>query len=191
MGDRELTWDACLRALMGRPDPRPVPDTRYYQLFLSPTFHMKACIEVEETSGCVALALVILRDRDALNAVAGGLYLQGAVWPVPAELAKAACWEDILIPPPEQQAHFRRACDEVDPWGLREHDPGAERDGIGLVLRCEAPGRSHTVRMHSPTRQHAPRHHRWVTSLVDMAAACCREQPSADYLASLGPYFRP
>ena len=137
MGDREQTWDACLRALMGRPDPRPAPDTRCYQLLLSPTFHMPACIEVEETSGCVALALVILRDRDALNAVAGALFRRGAVWPVPAELAKGACWEDSLIPPPEQQAHFRRVCEDVDPWGLRDYDSeiAARRDWPRAALR--------------------------------------------------------
>jgi hypothetical protein len=118
MVDNWDAWEAALLSLMGRRDLHLGPAARRYQLLLLPSFQPPACLEVEETAGDVALALVVLQDHDALTRASQAVWGKGAEGQRAAAIAKGGCWEDRVALSPELGAAFRYLCGKVDPWEL-------------------------------------------------------------------------
>lgn len=149
---------------------------------------MKSCVEVEETPETTSLSFVILQDDKALAAIVAATGRCQPTEPRTSEVAKGHCWEDLFVLTAEQQDWYRGLFSRVDPWELQDSQ-GAERDGIAIRLRCDEPGRSHMVRMSSPSKSRSPAHYLWVTSVLDLAACGLYEPLCAEYLACLRPYF--
>jgi hypothetical protein len=181
-------WEAALLALLGRTELEITRALRRYRLLLAPSFHMPACLDIEESARHVALTLAVLRDSFALEVARIAAWGQRTARRHPSGIAEGHYWELQMDLPSEQQADFRRLCAEVDPWSL-EDGAVAGIDGISLWLQCMEPGRAHTIHMWSPTRERTPAHHRWVTAVLDLAAHSAHGYHCGEYLLSLQPYL--
>ena len=179
---RWSTWEDTLLSLMGRAALKPVPGVWRCQLLVDPTFHPPSCLEVDETAGGVALALVILQDHAALSAACAPSVRAGAARPLTIDVAKGRCWEDLLDLPANQAARFRHLRADVDPRGLEECRE-YERDGTRFWLRCAMAGCVHTVFMWGTSSKTSPTQHRWVTTLLDLALESFADRRCRDYLA--------
>jgi hypothetical protein len=178
-------WEKALLEIMGCILPERVENFPLYQFLIQPTFNLNSCIRIirDGKTGSCSLTILLESASDIFD----------AIWKEDAArieqtgfLAKRRCWEDVvelteaqalLLQELTLTAKLRR--ETLEDISL------AERDGIGITCWYYTPEIRHTFQMRSPNPSDSPEHYELVTTILNLAKTCFKDEVAQGYFDSL------
>jgi hypothetical protein len=137
-----------------------------YRLLLQPTFHKTTCIAIYTEKSVTEAQIVVLETSSS------DLFPTASKRDLPLSegdfLASRECSSDMTELSISRADRFLEVLNEVQIDTLPDADL-AERDGISIRFDRLSPEGNLVVRMSSPTRREAPRHHRLVREILALA----------------------
>ena len=158
------------------------PASWFYHFLIVPTFLPNCYITLEELGTSLELSLTILGYGNDSNG------FDHALTPQIMSSINNPAWADIVEVSDSQRTAVHQQLKQIEPTSLTDIDL-AIRDGIGIRCWYHDPQTEHTFQMRTPTKQHTPKHHTLMLTLIDLACINFDDPIAQTYLSALRDYF--